>query len=130
MTTKKSTKVSPMDQFRTAKFHSEAQKLPLFLPDGTESEHYLQIIGVKSPIMRKKKSDLIRNAAKSIKEGEWNDDVAAELNTQLIASAIVGWSFDEECSYENVYQFLVDAPEIFDAVDVFCADDTNYFSKK
>jgi hypothetical protein len=88
------------------------------------------VIGVKSPIMRKKKSDLIRNAAKSIKEGEWNDDVASDLNIQLITSAIVGWSFDEECSFENVQQFLIDAPEIYDAVDVFCANDENYFLKK
>jgi hypothetical protein len=122
--------MSDLDQFRTSKFHSVAKRMPLFNSDGTESKHYIDIIGIKSPMMRKKKQELIRLAAKNIKEGEWTDEASEKYSLELVASTIVSWSFDEEPTPEFVTEFLRDAPEIMEAIDVFCSNDENYFEKK
>jgi hypothetical protein len=123
-------KMSEINKFRTAKFHAIPQRMPLYNSDGSDSEHYIDILGIKSPVMRKKKQELIREAAKNIKEGEWNEEIAEKFSNDLLSCAITGWSFEEEPTPEFVKEFLMDAPDIRDAIDSFCSEDKNYFEKK
>lgn len=123
--------MSTIDDFKSAKLHANSKKLELYLPTGELSEHFLLVQGIKSKHMRKVKQNLLREAAKNIKENTWDDAKQEEFTSELLANTITGWSFEnEEFNLENVKEFLADAPEIAEAVDVFCSDDKNYFEKK
>ena len=46
-----------------------------------------------------------------------------------MAALVIGWSFDEECTRENVKQLLKEAPYIADLIDRKAADAQLFFGK-
>lgn len=122
--------VDEMEQFMTDRFQSQSQKLYLYLPNGQLSNHYLELIGIDSKVMRQKKKQLFREIAVKVKEKEFTDELQDEFSTKLLASSVIGWSFSKPCNYESVCEFLDKSPIIRDAVDIFINDNENYFKKK
>lgn len=125
-----SVKKNDMELFMTGKQHSEAKKLKLYAPDGTETEHYLMLIGIDSKVMRRKKKDLFTEVASNIKEKTFDADMQDKFSLDLLSTAVTGWSFKEECTFDKVREFLDNSPSILEAVDVFINESENYFEKK
>lgn len=121
-----------MSLFFTREAANEGIKLPLYLPDGTESEHYLVVRGTDSDVFRKAEMQAKRSAA-TIAQLESADDrseMIAKEETKLIASLIAEWSFSTEMTQANVVKFLTEAPQIAEEVNRTAAQRGRFFKKK
>lgn len=121
-----------MKEFYTRQKANEGVKLPLFLPDGTQSDHWFMVRGVDSDQFRKSEARAKRKAVEfaQMEDQDERADAIREAELECIASLIASWSFDEECTDENVVNFLREAPQIADAVNRYAARRADYFSKK
>ena len=121
-----------MQEFFTRGAANEGRKLPLFFPDGTESDHWLIVRGVDSDEFRMAESKAKRSAISfaQLSTEQERAEAIASAEIECIASLVAGWSFDKECSRENVMHFLREAPQIADAVNRYAAKRAEFFSKK
>ena len=124
-----------MEEFFTRQKANEGVKLPLFLPDGTATEHYLVVRGIDSDHWRQADAESKRMLARAFKTDEdlkkLDDKAMAHLidesRMMVLTALIAGWSFDDECSPENVRKLLTEAPQIADEIDKFAARRTRFF---
>ena len=124
--------MTSMDQFHTRTRANEGIKLPLSLPDGTETEHFLTIRGVDSDVFREAEAEAKRNAMQvAVLEGDdQRKEAIADEKLNLVAVLVMGWSFDQECTLENIKAFLREAPQIADQIDQIAARRTLFFGKR
>ena len=125
-----------MDAFDTTTKSNEGIKMPLFLPDGTETDQFLVLHGVDSTAFRcaqSRSNREILSIAKKLKDKKLSDEKAAqarrENTTKLVASLVFGWSFPDPCNEKNVVSFLEKAPQVQEGVDQFAGDRSNFFVK-
>ena len=111
-----------MKEFYTAKAHSKAQKMPLMLPDGTETEHFIMVLGSQSKPARESKAEALR----LMLDGQYDKE---SVKYMMISSYIDSWSFDEDCTEESKIKFLKNAPQIADSIDIFAANHKNFAKK-
>lgn len=111
--------MTDMSDFFTREKANSGIKLPLTLPTGEKTEHYLQIRGVDSDEFRAAEAAHIRQAVDfaQIEDVMERARKIDEAKTELIASLVVSWSFPMECNLENVVQFFNDAPQIMESVN-------------
>lgn len=121
-----------MKEFYTRQKANEGVKLPLFHPDGTKSEHWFMVRGIDSDQFRKAEARAKRKAVEfaQIDDQDKRADAIRETELSCIAELVAGWSFEEECTSENVVNFLREAPQIADAVNRYAARRADFFSKK
>jgi len=110
-----------MEEFFTRTKANEGVKLPLTTPDGKETKHWLMIRGVDSDAFREAEAEAKRSIIqKRIEPGE--------AMRSVVASLISDWSFDKPCSRDEVMAFLLEAPQIADAVDKVAGDRKLFFA--
>lgn len=116
-----------MDAFFTRDKANEGIKVPLRTPEGKETEHYLVIRSQWSDSFQKAKAEAYRADLAAIAgQGE----VKAEDRTVILTAALVGgWSFEEECTPENVQKLLREAPQLRDMIDRYASNDARFFTK-
>lgn len=121
-----------MQEFFTRQKANEGVKLPLYLPDGTPSEHWIKVRGIDSDHFRKAEASAKRKAIEfaQIDDVEERANKVRETELECIAALVAGWSFDMECTKENVVNFLREAPQIADMVNRYAARRAEFFSKK
>lgn len=119
-----------MQEFHTRKKANEGKKVPLYLPDGTPSEHWLKIKGIDSDDFRKAEAAGKRQAIEIAKIEDVEERANAVRDTELtcIAALIADWSFEEECTSEKVVEFLREAPQIADMVNRYAARRADFFA--
>lgn len=129
-------KFSPDDFFSRQKAN-DGIKLPLYLPDGSKTDEFLLVRGIDSDEFRQAESranmDLLMLMQKdrNEKDASKKSEVATARNenkTRMISSLVADWSFEAECSEENVMQLLREAPHIADEVDRVAGDRKRFFS--
>lgn len=116
-----------MEQFFTAKLHSKAQKLHLSDPFGEITDQYLMIIGPQSEAVRK--ADQQARLKIVYADDADRDKALKEAKLEITAAMIESWSFDEEPTTENKINFLEEAPQIADSVDLFGSNHENFAKK-
>lgn len=121
-----------MKEFFTRQAANEGVKLPLLLPDGSESEHWLMVRGVDSDAFRMAESKSKRKVIElaQITDQQERATQVREVELECIASLIAGWSFEEKLTTDNVVHFLREAPQIADAVNKFAVRRADFFGKK
>ncbi|UZT28687.1 hypothetical protein pD_gene0080 [Vibrio phage 033B] len=140
MTTKKSLASATMDQFFTRQNAEKGIKLPLLLPDGTPTAEYVVIRGVDSDIFRTKETQTMRSTAEALatleaeakeKKKEVDADtrskVLDEIELELIAVLVKDWSFDVECTIDNVMDFLREAPQVRSSINAKAGARKDFF---
>jgi len=117
-------------------------KLPVKAPDGSDTGDWVEIVGTESDQFRQAKIVAEREAFaetvrfKASERGGENpckhdsDGVLRDINTRLIASTIVSWSFDDDCTDDNKIALLDNAEYIRDLVNTSAADNGTFFKKK
>ena len=118
-----------MQSFYTRDKANEGVKLPLFTPTGEESEYWLRVRGIDSDafkIANAKSKRKAKELAQIEDETERTEAIDKE-ETELIASLIVDWNFEEECTHDNVVKFLTNAPQIANVVNTFAAKRSLFF---
>ena len=123
-----------MKEFFTRSSANSGRDLKLTLPDGTESDHWLHIVGIDSDIFRRAQSEQHRRTLEVIelKDAGEMSEADAEIEyekarTALIASLVTGWSFPTECTQENVIDFFREAPQIATSVNLFAGNRKSFF---
>ena len=117
-----------MEQFAIRRRANEGRRLALPLPDGTPSEHWLQIRSQWSDAFRQARDETLQHVAKLAQAGEASGEAALEDSLLLARAALVAdWSFTEACEPENICAFLREAPQIAELIDRAGADDAAFF---
>jgi hypothetical protein len=122
-----------LEDFHTRQAANEGRRLPLYRPDGGQTDQWLQVRHVWSDafLEAEEASTRAMQAAMLALGAEPPPAAVArikrEARVQLLAALVAGWSFEAPCTPEAVAQFLVDAPQIADQIDRFAADARGFF---
>lgn len=116
-----------MDAFFTRDKANKGIKVPLRTPEGKETDHFLVIRSQWSDDFQKAKAEAYRDDLAAI---AGKGEVKAEDRTVILTAALVGdWSFEEECTPENVQNLLRNAPQLRDMIDRYASNDVRFFTK-
>lgn len=130
--TNKTQPSSGMEEFFTREKASLGIQLPLYTPSGAKTEHWLRIRGIDSDEFRAAEADARRDAMRvaAIENLEERRLAIQDAQRSLIATLVIGWSFPEECTHDNVMKFFREAPQIQDAVDKAASRRALFFVKE
>ena len=126
-----------MEEFYTSERANEGIKFPLHLPGGGKTAHWLTIRGVDSDAFQRIERDnkremaVIQATARTIddlqKRADFFDAEYERLELRSIAVLISNWSFEQDCSPDNVIAFLKKAPQVKEAVNRLSVNRTLFF---
>lgn len=121
-----------MEAFYTRAKANEGIKLPLVLPTGERTEHWLQIRGIDSDIFRAAEAQASRRVLEiaAIEDKDEKAKAENDVKADLLASLVIAWSFDQECTIENVKAFFAEAPQIANMVDRAASQRSRFFVEK
>lgn len=120
-----------MEAFFTRGKANEGLQLPLYLPSGEKSEHWVRVRGVDSDIFRAADAEARREVftIAALEDKEAKATAIADSKRRLVAALVADWSFAQECTIENVMAFLKEAPHIMDAIDLAAGKRALFFGK-
>jgi hypothetical protein len=108
------------------------KKLPLTLPDGTETEHYLIVIGSDAPAARRRLLELSRED-RSRDKSKMSDDELYDIETantiKYRSSLVTGWSFDTPFSKEAVSELLAQNPGLSQEIELLASNRSRFFAQ-
>lgn len=114
-----------MDLFRTRDRGNAGIVLPLTDPvTGAETPHWLRIASIDSDAFQRANTKAMRNTSVIMameNEEERLEAINASTLT-IVAALVLDWSFEQECTHENVVAFLTSAPQIRAAINVAAGD--------
>ena len=120
--------MSGMDDFSIRQRANDGRRIALSLPDGSPTDHWLQIRSRWSDAFRQARDEAMQQVARVAQAGEAEREAALEQSMLAVRAALVSaWSFDEPCEAANVQAFLREAPQIAELVDRAGADDPGFF---
>ena len=121
-----------MKEFYTRQVANEGVKLPLYLPDGKASEHWITVRGIDSDHFRTAESVAKRKAVEiaQLQTDQERAEAVREAELLCISALVAGWSFEEPCDEDNVVNLLREAPQIADMINRFSARRAEFFTKK
>jgi len=115
-----------MSDFATRKVTNVGVTLQIALPNGTPTSRYLVVRNYRCDAYRAKLAEIRDRIAENGKP----DEAQREADRlALIASLVVSWNFDMECTPANVTTFLSEAQLVAEQVDRFAMDDERFFGK-
>lgn len=120
-----------MESFFTREKANSGVEVPLYRPDGTKSEHSIRIRGVDSDVFRAAEAEARRKGMDiaMVSDQEERAKAIQEAKLRLVASLVISWSFEKECTLDNVMEFFRNAPQIADAVDQVASKRSLFFAK-
>lgn len=116
--------MAKIEDFFTRSQANEGRRVPLGLPDGTPTEHWLHIIGLDSDRFRRANFNYSKRLRElqDMETPEQKVEKGEELLRELQAHLVTGWSFETECTVENVANFFKEAPHIASIVDTLAGN--------
>ena len=137
MTTKAEKAAAPIKPFALSDFFTlgaleKGKKLPLTLPDGTETEHYLMVMGSDAPAARKAMLEamrMMRDEAKEKMPVDAEEDLQQRVNLHYRSVLAFDWSFPVPYTKEAVTELLINNPGLALEVEKLASDRTRFFAK-
>lgn len=122
--------MTEIEQFYTREKANKGVKVDLYLPSGGPTDHYLIVRGIDSDHFKAANAAAKKEVAKLTVKQDSTEEVQrlSEIRINIISSLIAGWSFDDECTPENVKNMLHKAPQIADKVDQFAGNREEFFT--
>jgi hypothetical protein len=129
--TDKKASVTPMDLFHTRTKSGEGVSVPLMLPDGSPTEHWVKVRGVDSDEYRRADSRARRRALDIAQEKDdaKREDMIEDTKLDVLSVLVADWSFDRPCTQADVKEFLREAPQVADLVDKTAYKRALFFGK-
>ena len=129
--------MSSIKGFYTKPHHNTAIRIEIVAPDGSGKIEWLEILGVESDIFRQSKRDseiALYASLSGVTEPEKRLDIINKAKqddqAKLLARLVTAWSFDEECTFDNVVDLLTNAPFIADSIDMKSSNIKAFIKKK
>lgn len=121
-----------MEQFFTRKKANEGIKVPLFLPDGSPSEHFIMVRSIYSDAFRNAERKALRDLpdVALLDDEEEKQKGFKDLELDTIVALVCGWSFEQELTDESVRTLLVEAPQIADSVNQIAKKKSLFFKSE
>lgn len=116
-----------MSDFHSRKKANEGKKLLLKTPEGIVTEHWFRVVNCDSDVMVKAHADSRTAAVENKMSANPDKEFSRKAALELVASAVVEWSFEEPLSKEAVREFLTEAPHIQSDVDDLIYDRKAFF---
>ena len=107
------------------------KKFPLTLPDGTETEHYLMVIGADAPAARRRLLEITRERRDRDDTKLSADalyDIEAANTIKYRSSLVIGWSFDAPFSTEAVAELIQQNPGLSTDIELFASNRARFFA--
>lgn len=114
-----------MEEFYTRKKASEGVKFPLTLPDGSKTDHYLIVRSSYSSEYR----ECFAEQRSKMLDAKFTDQKYIKDDIELLTSLVAGWSFKKEFTHDNVYDFLLECPQIADSIDTTAMQHARFFKQ-
>lgn len=129
--TDKKASVTPMGLFHTRAKSGEGASVPLMLPDGSPTEHWVKVRGVDSDEYRRADSRARRRALDIAQEKDdaKREDMIEDTKLDVLSVLVADWSFDRPCTPADVKEFLREAPQVADLVDKTAYKRALFFGK-
>lgn len=112
----------------------EGKPMEVTSPNGIKLNETITVLGSDSEafrtamaIARREEIDAIGELDSKIKP-ELLAHKQSEIRNKLISSLVVGWTFDEPCTKENVISLFKNAPYVLEQVDSFASKRINFFT--
>ena len=123
--------MSSMSDFYTRSKANAGIKIDLSLPSGEATADFIIIRGVDSDEFRATDTRARRNLLSivSMEDDTAREELLRKSHLDIQVSLVIDWSFDDECTPENIRQLFVEAPQIADAVDRMAAKRSLFFAK-
>lgn len=129
--------MSSFKDYFTRPAHNTAIRITIAAPDGSGGEAWLDMVGAESDRFRAARElsehELLASLAKIENVDDRKKFIADQKQAsrlKMLASLVVAWSFDEECTPENVILLLTEAPFIADEIDRKSASTKDFLAKK
>lgn len=116
---------------------NEGIEIPVVVPsaesgEGKSTGDMLTVLNTYSERFRKAEAEgfrRIRAASKKAEDAgqEIDNAIYEEVAHDSIAHLIVDWTYDEECTLENVKEFLAANPHMYDLINRLAADHDAFF---
>lgn len=122
-----------IEDFYTRSEANEGVEVKLKTKEGADSGEWLRVLNRDSDVFRIAQSKFNARVAKIDFSDKTESEIAALQNTmtiELVSTLVHSWSFDVECSSENVIKLLTEAPNILDMVERVGGSSELYFTKK
>lgn len=136
MTTKAEKAATPVKPFALSDFFTltaleAGKKLPLTLPDGTETEHYLIVIGADAPAARRRLLEIAREG-RDRDDAKMSADEVYDINStntiKYRSSLVTGWSFDAPFSQAAVAELIEQNPGLSQDIEHFASNRSRFFA--
>lgn len=121
-----------MADFYTLGALEKGKKLPLTLPDGTETEYHLMVLGADAPAARKallEASRILRDEGKEGLSVEAETEIAQRANLHYRSALAFDWSLPVPYSKEAIAELLLNNPGLANDVERLASDRTRFFAK-
>lgn len=130
----KTTEIKPfaLSDFFTLGALEKGKKLPLTLPDGTETEYHLMVLGADAPAARKallEASRILRDEGKEGLSVEAEAEIAQRANLHYRSALAFDWSLPVPYSKEAIAELLLNNPGLANDVERLASDRTRFFAK-
>ncbi|MGO3578769.1 MAG: hypothetical protein ACTIOI_02790 [Pseudomonas helleri] len=130
---KATTAIKPfaLSDFFTLGALEKGKKLPLTLPDGTETEYHLMVLGADAPAARKALLEATRILRDEGKEGMSVEEEAAisqRANLHYRTALAFGWDFPVEYTKEAITELLLNNPGLSVEVEKLASDRGRFFA--
>lgn len=137
MSTKAEKATAPVKPFALSDFFTlsaleKGKKLPLTLPDGTETEYHLMVLGADAPAARKallEASRILRDEGKEGLSVEAETEIAQRANLHYRSALAFDWSLPVPYSKEAIAELLLNNPGLANDVERLASDRTRFFAK-
>lgn len=131
---KATTAIKPfaLSDFFTLGALEKGKKLPLTLPDGTETEYHLMVLGADAPAARKallEASRILRDEGKEGLSVEAEAEIAQRANLHYRSALAFDWSLPVPYSKEAIAELLLNNPGLANDVERLASDRTRFFAK-
>jgi hypothetical protein len=111
----------------------EGKPMEVTFPNGIKTGDTITVLGSDSEKFRAAMAVARREEIDAI--GEFDSKTKPELlaekqhegKLKLVSSLVTGWTFEEDCTKENVITLFRNAPYILEQVDSFAANRRNFF---
>lgn len=127
-----------MDAFDIKSGSDAGTKIDLYLPDGTKTDHWLNVLGADSSKFQRARAranreemELMKTKGKNNKQQDAGTlfEKQMGIRRKLVAALVSDWSFPEKCNIETVSAFFEKAPQVQTQVDNFAGERSNFFAK-